>query len=314
MSRVADERSYGPGVGRVSLQAELLRVALRHLVKNRDRSSTLPAEARQWGGSVQRWVPRPPADTRTTAVRAGGVPGFRIVTPESRSDRHILFLHGGAFVLGSSKFYRHVTWRIASAARASLLTIDYRLAPEHRFPAALDDAIAAYRWLLADRIDARRIALVGDSAGGNLAFALLLKARDEGLPLPAAAVGLSPWLDLALESPSFKINAEADPLLHVAEFPRLVRYYLESADPRTPYASPVYGDLSGLPPTLIQVGSDEILRDDSVRAAEKIRASGGECALEIWPRMPHDWHLFAPVLPEARAAIARIGDFLQRRL
>ena len=314
MSRVADERGYGPGTTRVSLQAELLRVALRHLVKNRDRSSTLPAEARQWGGSVQRWVPHPPADTRTTAFDAGGVPGFRIVTRESRRDRHILFFHGGAFVLGSSKFYRHLTWRIASAARASLLTIDYRLAPEHRFPAALEDAISAYRWLLADGIDARRIAVVGDSAGGNLVFALLLKARDEGLPLPAAAAAVSPWLDLALESPSFKINAESDPLLNVSEFPRLVRYYLDSADPRSPYASPVYGDLSGLPPTLIQVGSDEILRDDAVRAAEKIRSSGGECALEIWPRMPHDWHLFAPVLPEARAAIARIGDFLQRRL
>ena len=299
---------------RASVRAELVRLGLRWFVKRRDHSAKTPAQARQWGAAVERLIPHPPAGTRTTAVSAGGVPAFRIVTPESRNDRHLLFLHGGAFVLGSSEFYRHVTWRFARAARAALLTVDYRLAPEHRFPAALEDAANAYRWMLAEGIDARRIALIGDSAGGNLVFALLLKARDEALPLPGAAVGLSPWLDLALESPSFKINAEADPLLNTAEFPRLVRYYLDGADPHVPYASPVYGDFSGLPPTLIQVGSDEILRDDAVRAAEKIRASGGEVELEIWPRMPHVWHLFATILPEARAAIEHIGDFLQRRL
>ena len=192
--------------------------------------------------------------------------------------------------------------------------MDYRLAPEHPFPAALEDAVAAYRWLLADGADSRRIAVMGDSAGGNLAFAMLLKARDEGLPLPAAAVGLSPWLDLALASPSFRLNAEADPILNADEAPKFVEYYLAGADPRMPYASPLYGDPAGLPPTLLQVGSDEILRDDSVRMAEKLRAAGCHVELEVWPRMPHVWHLFAPVLPEARRAIERIGTFLDSRL
>ena len=155
---------------------------------------------------------------------------------------------------------------------------------------------------------------MGDSAGGNLAFAMLLKLRDEGLPLPAAAVGLSPWLDLALASPSLELHAEADPMLNAGEAPKLVEYYLAGADPRTPYASPLYGDPAGLPPTLLQVGSDEILRDDAVRMAEKLRAAGCHVELEIWPRMPHVWHLFAPMMPEARQAIEHIGTFLQTRL
>jgi acetyl esterase/lipase len=155
---------------------------------------------------------------------------------------------------------------------------------------------------------------MGDSAGGNLVFAMLLKARDEGLPLPTAAVGLSPWLDLALTGPSFRLNAEADPMLNADNAPKLVHDYLNDADPRAPYASPLYGNLAGLPPTLIQVGSDEILHDDAVRMAEKLRAAGCQVELEIWPRMPHVWHLFASILPEARQAIARVGLFLGARL
>jgi epsilon-lactone hydrolase len=298
----------------MSLRAELVRLGLRWFVKYRDRPEAAPDQKRAWRSAAARFVPQPPADTETLAVDAGGVPAFRIATPASHPDRHVLFLHGGGFVSGSSALYRHVTWRFAAAARARLLSVDYRLAPEHPFPAALDDAVNAYRWLLSDGAEARHVAVMGDSAGGNLAFAMLLKAHDEGLPLPAAAVALSPWVDLALESPSMARNAAADPMLNAANTPKLVKSYLNGADPRAPYASPLYGDLSGLPPTLIQVGSDEILHDDAVRMAEKLRASGCQVELEIWPRMPHVWHLFATILPEARQAIARVGAFLEGRL
>jgi acetyl esterase/lipase len=195
-----------------------------------------------------------------------------------------------------------------------VLALDYRLAPEHPFPAALDDALAAYRWLLAEGADPRRIAVMGDSAGGGLAFSLLLRLRDQGAPLPAAAVALSAWTDLALTGASLRLNAAADPMLNAEDLPKLAACYLASADPRDPYASPLYGDATGLPPTLIQAGSDEILHDDSTRMADRLRAAGCEVELEIWPRMPHAWHLFAPVLPEARRAIERIGAFVRGRL
>src|SRR5947209_3376185 len=298
----------------MSLRAELVRLGVRWFIKHRDRGDARAGDMRQWRIGVERFVPHPPAGTETVSVDAGGVPAVRVSTRASQRDRHLLFLHGGGFVTGSSSLYRHLTWRFADAVRGTVLSVDYRLAPEHPFPAALDDAVAAYRWLLADGADHRHVAVMGDSAGGNLAFGMLLKARDEGLPLPAAAVGLSPWLDLTLESPSLKRNADADPMLNASEAPKLVDFYLDGADPRSPYASPLYGDPTGLPPTLIQVGSDEILHDEAVRMAEKLRAAGCDVELEVWPRMPHVWHLFASIMPEARQAIARIGTFLQARL
>jgi epsilon-lactone hydrolase len=298
----------------MSLRAELVRLGVRLFLKRRDRPGATVAEMRQWRLSAERLIPNPPAGTQTIALDAGGVPAVLVVTRESQRDRHILYLHGGGFITGSSSLYRHLTWRLATAARARLLSVDYRLAPEHPFPAALDDTVAAYRWLLAEGADPRRIAVMGDSAGGNLAFAMLLKARDDGMPIPTAAVGLSPWLDLTLSSPSLKLNVDADPMLNAEEAPKLAEYYLAGADPRMPYASPLYGDVAGLPRTLLQVGSDEVLRDDSVRMADKLRAAGCQVELEIWPRMPHVWHLFASVLPEARQAIERIGTFLQRRM
>ncbi len=247
-------------------------------------------------------------------VDAGGVPGEFITTPASRPDRDVLFLHGGGYVTGSGALYRHFTWRIAMAARARVLAIDYRLAPEHPFPAALDDAWAAYRWLVGGRAVPRRIAVMGDSAGGGLALALLLRLRDAGHELPAAAIALSPWTDLALTGASFSFNEKSDPMLSTADARLFADCYLAGADPRNPYASPLYGNPAGLPPTLIHVGSDEILHDDAVRMAAILRAAGCRAEIEVWPRMPHVWHLFAPALPEARQAIANIGAFADQLL
>ncbi len=294
---------------RASLRAELARLALRRFVRDRSHHQTL-AQTRHTYRVMEMLIPYPPASTRTETVDAGGVKGQWVATPASRADRRLLYLHGGAYRVGSPTTYRHFTWRLATAARARLLAIDYRLAPEHPFPDALEDAFSAYRWLLADA--AQGLAIVGDSAGGGLALALLLKLRDAGLPLPVAAVALSPWTDLALTSASLARNGDADPMLNADDLPLFAADYLAGADPRNPYASPLYGDPSGLPPTLFQVGADEILRDDAVRMAEKMRQTKCHVELQIWPRMPHVWHLLAPMLPEARYAIAGIGAFLDR--
>jgi monoterpene epsilon-lactone hydrolase len=298
----------------VSLRSELVRLGVRWFIKRKRRRRPTVAAARQSILTATRWVPSPPAGTEVVAVDAGGVPGELVATPASRPDRHVLFLHGGGYVTGSPALYRHFTWRIATAVRARVLAIDYRLAPEHPFPAALDDALAAFRWLLAGMADPQRAAVLGDSAGGGLALALLLRLRDEGIELPAAAVALSPWTDLALTGTSLSLNVKSDPMLNAKDTRLFADCYLAGADPRNPYASPLYGNLAGLPPTLIHVGSDEILHDDAVRMAENLRAAGCRVRIEVWRRMPHGWHLFAPVLPEAMEAIAHIGAFADQVL
>jgi acetyl esterase/lipase len=298
---------------RISLRARLARLAFRFLMKRSEGDLSVDDIRRRFA-RMERLTPPPPRGTRTRTVDAGGVPGELVETRASRPDRHLLYLHGGAYALGSPRLYRHFTWRMANAARARVLVADYRLAPEHPFPAALDDAVAAWRWLLGAGAAPAGMAIAGDSAGGGLALAAMLKLRDDGLPLPAAAVAMSPWTDLALTAPSLRLNATADPMLIAADVPRFAAAYLGRADPRDPYASPLYGDPHGLAPTLIQAGSDEILRDDSVRMAEVMRAAGCTVELQVWPKMPHTWQLLAPVLPEARAAIAEIARFLDRRL
>ena len=298
---------------RISLRAELVRLGLRTFIKRRHRSEPIEVLRRRFR-RMETLVPQPPRGTRIEHVSAGGVPAEMIVTRVSAADRYVLFLHGGAYATGSPRLYRHFTWRMANAARARLLAIEYRLAPDHPYPAALEDALASYRWLLAQGADPRRIAIAGDSAGGGLTLGAMMKLRDTGLPLPGAAVALSPWTDLALTGASLNANAASDPMLVAAEVPRLAGFYLGNTDPHDPYASPLYGDPRGLPPTLIQVGSDEILRDDAVRMAERMQAAGCKVELQVWPRMPHVFQVMAAVMPEARAAMAEIARFLHAAL
>jgi monoterpene epsilon-lactone hydrolase len=297
----------------MSLRAELLRLGLRWLVKS---SGPIPdvAGSRKGYQAVKRFIPDPPKGTKVTRLAVGGVKAVRVATAQSLADRHVLYLHGGGYMNGSPSHYRDFLWRIADATSATVLCIDYRLAPEHPYPAALDDAVAAYRWLLADGAVPQRMAVMGDSAGGGLTFATLLRLRDEGVRMPAAAVALSPWTDLALTGESIRTNARAESMLNADQASAIAGFYLGGADPRHPYVSPLFGDPVGLPPTLIQVGSDEVLHDDAVRMAERLRAAGCSVEIEIWPRMPHAWQLFARVLPEARKAVARIGAFIQREM
>lgn len=297
---------------RASMRAELVRLCARAIRRLARRKSL--AETRDWLQSIERLIPSPPRGVEIAAADAGGLAADDIAASRSQTDRRVLYLHGGGYRIGSRKLYRHVTWRIASATRARLVAIDYRLAPEHPFPCALDDAIAAYRWLLANGDDARRIVVMGDSAGGGLTLALLLALRERALPLPGAAVALSPWTDLALTGATLAANAAADPIIDVEELPQFAADYLAGADPRNPFASPLYGDLAGLPPILIQAGSDEVLLDDSVRLAEGLRRANSPVDLHVWPRMFHGWQLFAPLLPESRQAIEQIGAFARRTL
>lgn len=297
--------------GSVTLRARLVRLGARWFIKRRSRGLTL-AESRAKFRDMERLVPYPARGTETLHIDAGGVPADHIRRPASLAGRYVLYLHGGGYRVGSPVTYRHFTWRIADAVQAHVLIIRYRLAPEHPFPAALDDAVAAYRWLLQQ--GAREIVVMGDSAGGGLTLALLMRLRDEGLALPHAAVAMSPWTDLALTGASLKENAAADPMLNAGDIPTAAADYLAGADPRNPYASPLYGDPTGLPPVLIQVGSDEVLRDDATRMAEKLRAANPQSELQVWPLMPHVWQAYTSVLPEARAAVADIGDFVRRIL
>jgi len=312
-------RSLAPGVsplmqhreaGRASWKAELVRIGLRLLIRPTDHSRTAVVAQQARMKSFERWVPRPPKGTHTLEKPLGTIAAMRIARPNAETGRIVLFLHGGAYVTGSPGLYRHITWRFAEAARAELVAIDYRLAPAHPFPAALDDALTAWRALLAEGADPRRCAFLGDSAGGGLALALALRLKDEGIPLPAAIAAIAPWTDLAATGES-AAPGSADPMLRSLDLHAFAHHYLQDQSALEPYASPLYGDPRGLPPTLIQVGSDEILLDDSRRMAERLRAAGVDCTLEIWPRMPHVWHAFAPLVPESGRAIARVGDFVR---
>jgi monoterpene epsilon-lactone hydrolase len=257
---------------------------------------------------------QPAFETQRTAVQAGGVPAEWILPPGARTEPVVLYLHGGGYVSGSIHSHRHLATLIARAARARALIVDYRLAPEHPFPAALEDAQAAYGWLLANDVAPGQIVIAGDSAGGGLALATALVLRDAGQPLPAAIVGLSPWTDLAASGESMRTKARADLILTVALLRWFARMALADTDPRTPLASPLYADLRGLPPLLIQVGSDEILLSDSVVLAERARAAGLDVTLEVWPGMQRIWHFVAPFLPEGRQAVERVGAFVASRM
>jgi acetyl esterase/lipase len=293
----------------MSLRAELLRAGLRIFLKRRTGNLDLATWRRQMR-ATERLVPRPPARSQSTEIKVGALTMQRVVTPKSQPERAVLYLHGGGYVSGGPGHYRHFVWRIADALSATVWVVAYRLAPEHPFPAALEDAAAAYAYLAGEASDTRALFVMGDSAGGGLTLALLLKLRDEQSLLPRAAIALSPWTDLALTGPSLEENADADPMLNAGDLPEIVGLYLSGADPRTPYASPLYGDAARLPPVLIQVGSDEILRDDAVRMAEKLKRGNPKTRLEVWHRMPHGWQMCVPFLPEARRAIGNITSFV----
>lgn len=253
-----------------------------------------------------------PDDVAVERVDAAGVGADWLTPARCERDRVVLYLHGGGFAIGSARTHRDMAARIGRAAGARVLVIDYRLAPEHRFPAPVEDAVAAYEWLLASGVAADRVVVAGDSAGGGLAIALLIALRERGTPLPAGAVGFSPWTDLTLSGPSLRSKVDDDPVLTPADIEALRDGYLAGADPTHPLASPLFGDLGGLPPLLVHVGTAELILDDSRRLVERVRAAGGEAELVEWDGLVHVFAHVAPHCPEAVEALGQIGDFVHR--
>jgi monoterpene epsilon-lactone hydrolase len=223
--------------------------------------------------------------------------------------RVVLYLHGGGFCVHFPRSYRQFARRLVEASGATVYVPAYRLAPEHRHPAATDDCLAAYRTLLDEGCDPRRLSLIGDSAGGNLALVTLLRARDEGVPLPACAVLMSPGADLSFSSASYRRNVKADPFVVVSALHQLARQYVDADQLKNPYVSPARGDFAGLPPFKFLVGSTEVLIDDSLHVAESCRAAGVEVSVQVWHQMPHVFPLYR-FLPEAQLALRDIADFV----
>ena len=289
-----------------------IEVVRAHLAKLPPPDSLTLAERRAQYERAERVFPTPP-DIKIERVTAPSAPAEWLRPPAATAGRVVLYLHGGGYVIGSPRSHRHLAAAIASAAGASALLLDYRLAPEHPFPAAVDDAVAAYRWLLEQGVSPAHLVIAGDSAGGGLTIATLLALRDSGARLPAVAVCISPWVDLTCGGGSYDTKAAADPIVRRAGVAEMARAYLGTVDPRAPLASPLFADLRGLPPLLIQVGTDEVLLDDGLGLAERAKAAGVDTTVEVAERMIHVWHWFFPMLDEGQAAIDRIGAFVRAR-
>jgi len=288
-------------------------VVRAHLAKLPPSASMTIAERRAQYDRAERVFPTPP-DVAIEAVTAPARPAEWLRPPGARTDAAVLYLHGGGYVIGSPRSHRHLAAAIARAAGTAALLVDYRLAPEHPFPAGLDDAVAAYQWLLGRGLAPSRVVVAGDSAGGGLTVATLLALRDRGLPQPAGGVCISPWVDLTCSGATYATKAAVDPIVTRESVAMMAQAYAGAGDPKAPLLSPLYADLRGLPPLLVQVGSDEVLLDDALGLGERARAAGVDVTVEEWPAMIHVWHWFLPMLAEAERAVGVIGKFVRTRL
>jgi len=282
-----------------------------HLAKH-PAPEALDAQRTQYD-KAERFFKLPPG-VAVEPVRVGGLGAEWLRPAGARADTTVLYLHGGGYAIGSAKSHRHLAAAIAKAAGARALLVDYRRAPEQPFPAAVEDAVASYRWLLATGQAARRVVVAGDSAGGGLTVATLLALRDAGTALPAAGVCISPWVDLTCSGASYQTKATSDPMVTREGVGRMAAWYLAGADPKAPLASPLYADLRGLPPLLVHVGSEEVLLDDARQLAARAKAAGVEATLCVWPEMVHVWHWFLGMLDEAQAAVDEIGEFVSAKV
>jgi acetyl esterase/lipase len=293
----------------VSVQAKIAKIMLRLQLSGWSEGSIEEQRAKQ--EKAARFA-RLPADVRCQPVSANGVAAEWIEAPGA-DLAVILYLHGGAYTLGSINTHRELVARLVCAAKVRGLVIDYRLAPEHPFPAALDDATTAYHWLLTQGFDPSQIVIGGDSAGGGLTLATLLALRDAGKPLPAGAVCISPWTDLTLSGASIKNKARADCVLDSDSLEMYARFYAGEHDRRFPLISPLFADLSGLSALLIQIGTEEILLDDATRCAENARKAGVDVTLEVLDGMFHAFQLVS-FLPETKNAVGHIAEFVSQNL
>jgi acetyl esterase/lipase len=272
----------------------------------------LAEQRRAWEEDALR-EPLPP-DVSVTPILIHGVHCELIQNPRCNASQLLIFLHGGGFTSGSCKTHRHLAAQLAQASLLPILLVDYPLAPEHPFPAAVNDTVGVYQALLASGRAPSQLVVGGDSAGGGLAMSVLLALRAANIPQPAAAVLISPWADLTMSGESIGSRADLEPLTLPSELFACASQYIGTGDPGDPLASAVFADLAGLPPLMIHVGDHELLLSDSVRLAENARAAGVEVELVVWEEMWHVFPAWAPALPEGQAALEQIGEFVQRRL
>ncbi len=294
----------------MSIQLFLIDKVIRFQMKRRFRRNPDVMLLRPMMRAMERRAPRVPAHVAVTSMKLGDVRTEKLTPANADTSGAVLYIHGGAFIAGTPVTHRALTWRLAAGLSVPVYAVEYRLAPEDPFPAGLEDIVAAYRALL--ELGVSRIFVAGDSAGGNLTLSLTLKLKALGLRLPHALVCLSPATDLVGHLESHRTNAESDAMFDPRLLPLVAPLYCPKGDPADPLVSPLRGDVSGFPPTLIQCSAIELLRDDGVKMAEKLREAGVVVELEVWPAVYHVWQLSADVLPEARRAIDKILSFLKR--
>ena len=303
-----------------SWQSRLLLFVLknRHILQFRKKETSV-----DWNTSIEKQrqnadrssglLSKLPPEIELKAVKIGNLAAEWIALPEQKKDRVILYFHGGGYVMGSIQGHRAHVAKFVKGSGVAAFLFDYRLAPEHPFPGAVEDAVAAYRYLLAEGVSPTKIAFAGDSAGGGLVLATLLALKDQNIPLPAGAVALSPWTDLACTGDSYRTKLKAEPLAPAESWTVYSKYYVGNNDPKTPWISPLYGDLRGMPPMLIYVGENEVLLDDSVRYAEKAQAAGVDVKLTVGEGLFHCYPICAPMFPEATQAMKEICTFIDAR-
>ncbi len=298
----------------ISRRAKFVRWVTGRYIKGLDVSNLPVATARRHFEKIARTFLIRAKNVEVEQTQIAGVDVDWLRPGKARKDKVLLYLHGGAYVMGSPRTHRQLASHIVRAAGVVAVLPDYRLAPEHPFPAGIDDAVAVYRGLLEAGFMPGDIIVAGDSAGGGLSVATLLALRHAGDPLPAAAVLLSPFLDVTGSGESATTRADRDPWFDVRDLHVVARYYCpDENDWKNPLVSPVFANVAGLPPMLIQVGDDEILLSDATRLAGKLEAEGIDVELEIWPHMWHVFQIFIGKMPESRAAVKKIGRYIDKR-
>ena len=293
-----------------------MRLVMRTLRKNKARPRKISVTSyRQGLENVLESLPNIATGVTFTPEHIENIPSEWIKNRDSEDDAVVLYFHGGGFIAGSVDISRFFAAQFAQRINTPLLLFEYGLAPERPFPEAINDAVSVYQWLIDVKgFDPNRIAFFGESAGGGLVFATLIKLREKGLSLPVTAVCLSPWLDLALTGESMVTKAEKDPILSLEEMQFLVKQYVGENDPENPLISPLYADLHDLPPIFIQVGTSEMILDDSLRIAKNAEEAGVDVTLDVWEEMPHVFSLFFQFAPESRDAIDRVCEYLSKFL
>lgn len=295
------------------LKSQVIAFLMRRLRAQRHKAGpdlSVTVIRKQYADAAKR-VGKLTPDTKVTPVDANGVAAEWVERSSSRAHRVILYFHGGGYCSGSLDSHRAMVSKLCNEAHARALLVDYRLAPEHPFPAAYEDAMTCYRWLLASGLDPAGIVFAGDSAGGGLAVAAAMGAHDEGLPMPASIICLSPWVDLAMGGRSLLTLAGLDPVLDLEDLTNFAQNYMAGQPPTDPRASPLYGNFQGLPSMLIHVGSHEVLKDDALRLAKNAEYAGVDVSIEVWDGM---FHIFQSLpVEQADSSIARLGSFIRSR-